>query len=93
MPYRSRRRTRGGRFRFRLPLKKMLRWGSKANRFLKKNKVLSTLGAVYGNSGMRGSNAIKQGAPIASQFGYGRRRVRRRRRRGGALRAAGGMCR
>lgn len=63
-----------------------------ANRFLKHTKLLSSLGSVYGLTGMPGSKGVAGAAGIARSMGYGRkRRYKRktRRKRGGSLRLAG----
>ena len=64
-------------------------WG-KAKNFLKKTKLLSTVGNAIAPAlpGIWGS-AARAGVNYAKSQGYGRRRRIHRRRKGGALRAAG----
>ena len=64
-------------------------WLKKAGAWLRKSKLLSTVGSIYAKTGLPGSQFVGKAAGIAGQLGYGRRR--RRRRCGGALRRAGGM--
>ena len=68
-------------------------WG-KAKKFLKKTKLLSTVGNALAPalSGTLGSIA-RAGTNYAKSQGYGRRRRIRRRRKGGALRPAGSLKR
>ena len=72
--------------------KKIKAWISKANNFLKKTKLISKLGSAYGKSNLPYADIVKQGASVASQLGYGRRRSHRK-MKGGALRLAGGGLR
>lgn len=59
----------------------------KANRWLRKTKVLSTVGKALGAAGVP---HVGKYAGMAGKLGYGRRRrVVRRRRRGRGLRLAG----
>jgi len=65
-------------------------WG-KAKKFLKKTKLLSTVGnalAPMAGPGILGK-AARGAVNFAKSQGYGRRRRIRRRRKGGALRPAG----
>ena len=65
---------------------KIMGWLGKINDFLKKSKVMSTLGPLFGAT----NPYAKAGLSLAKQSGYGRKRVVRRRRRGGSLRPVGG---
>ena len=82
-PVLRRKRMVGGKFGTRLT-----KWLGQINKFLKRHRVLSSLGSIAANP----SNPYAQlGLNIAKQEGYGRRRVvRRRRRRGGSLMPVGG---
>ena len=66
----------------------------KANNWLRKTKVVSRLGGLYGKYGgtlgLPGASTVGQIAGVAGQAGYGRRR---RMRRGTGLRLAGGRRR
>ena len=69
-------------------------WG-KAKKFLKKTKLLSTVGnalAPMAGPGILGK-AARGAVNFAKSQGYGRRRRIRRRRKGGALRPAGSHTR
>lgn len=57
---------------------------SRANNFLKKSGLISSIGTALGNAGIPLAGEI---GSAAQAFGYGRRFSRRR--RGGALRLAG----
>jgi len=82
---RRRRRMRGGSLRSFL---------SGANKFLRKTKLLSTVGSALGSAGVPYIGMAAKGARMAG-YGKKKRMVRRRRRgrpckRGGALRTSGG---
>jgi hypothetical protein len=49
----------------------------KAHSWIKKNKVLSTLGRAYGSTGLPFAQQIGKAGGIAGTLGYGRRRRRR----------------
>lgn len=66
---------------------RLMKWLGQINKFLKRSRVLSSLGSIAADP----SNPYAQlGLNIAKQEGYGRRRVVRRRRRGGSLMPVGG---
>ena len=67
-------------------------WMGKVNDWLKKTKILSTIGSAI--TPMAGSFSPLAGRAIdyIKSKGYGGRRIRRRRRGGGALRPAGSRC-
>ena len=70
--------------------KKMRGWLSSANAFLKRSGLISALGKEYlkGNPSALGN----VGLHLASQLGYGKRRMVRRRRIGGSLAPVGGAA-
>lgn len=61
---------------------------SKAGKFLKDSKLISTVGNALGQAGIPLASQI---GSVAGSLGFGRSMVRRR--RGGALKLAGGMRR
>ena len=85
---RRRRRMRGKGF-----FKNLYNFGKKANRFLRKTKIVSRVGKALGMAGVPYAGKI---ASTAGALGYGkkrRRRVVRRRRRGRGVTLAGGGIR
>ena len=49
----------------------------KANNFLKKTKIISTIGKTYGSTGGPGSATIGRVGNIAGNLGYGKKRRKR----------------
>jgi hypothetical protein len=99
MPSRARRRTskrvypvarrgrRGGKINWGKVWGKVKRFGHKANKFLKKSKLISTAAPLFGPYG-------EAAGAIAGRVGYGKRRmVRRPRRRGRGINTPGGGIR
>jgi len=68
--------------------KRMRGWLSNANDFLKRSGLISALGKEY----LKGKPSAlgNVGLHVASQLGYGKRRMVRRRRVGGSLAPVGG---
>jgi hypothetical protein len=71
---------------------KIKNWLSGANRWLRKNKILSGLAGVYGKTGLPYAKNIGYAGEAGKILGYGKRKVIRRRRRmtGSALAPVGG---
>ena len=68
--------------------KNIMKWLGQVNNFLKRSKILTSLGRTKFGSNNPYANI---GLDVAKQEGYGRRRrVVRRRRMGGSLRPVGG---
>ena len=58
---------------------------SSANSFLKRSRILSSLGTMYSNMGLPYGAQVGLASGVARSMGYGKRRMRR----GGALTPAG----
>jgi len=58
---------------------RLRRWASKANSFLKKTKLLSRVGKLYGMTPLPASGLVSKAARLAGTMGYGRRKTRVRR--------------
>ena len=58
---------------------------SSANSFLKRNKILSSIGTLYSNMGLPFGAQVGMASQVAKAMGYGKRRMRR----GGSLVPAG----
>ena len=58
---------------------------SSANSFLKRSRILSSLGTMYSNMGLPYGAQVGMASTAARAMGYGKRRMRR----GGALTPAG----
>ena len=58
---------------------------SSANSFLKRSKILSSLGTMYSNMGLPYGAQVGMASTAARAMGYGKRRMRR----GGSLVSAG----
>ena len=96
-------RTVGGRKTRRMKGRGIFSWLKGAHAFIRKHKLISRLGGLYGMTGLPGSGPVKTVADVAGTLGYGRsqmmgyskkRRTRssivmRRRNFGGALVPAG----
>jgi len=69
--------------------KNIMKWLGQVNKFLKRSKILTSLGKTKFGSNNPYANI---GLDVARQEGYGRKRrvVRRRRKIGGSLRPVGG---
>ena len=67
--------------------KNIMKWLGQVNNFLKRSKILTSLGKVKFGSNNPYANI---GLDVARQEGYGRKRRVVRRRRGGSLRPVGG---
>ena len=67
--------------------KNIMKWLGQVNNFLKRSKILTSLGRTKFGSNNPYANI---GLDVAKQEGYGRRRRVVRRRRGGSLRPVGG---
>ena len=50
----------------------------KANNFLKKTKIISTLGNAYATTGAPGSSVVGRAGALAGNLGYGKKRKRKR---------------
>ena len=48
----------------------------KANDFLKKTKLISTVGKAYGSTGAPGASTIGRAGAMAGNYGYGKKRKR-----------------
>ena len=70
---------------------KIKNWLSGANRWLRKNKILSGLAGVYGKTGLPFAQNVGYAGEAGKILGYGKKRVRMRRStRGRGLYATGG---
>ena len=67
--------------------KNIMKWLGQVNNFLKRSKILTSLGRTKFGSNNPYANI---GLDVARQEGYGRKRRVVRRRRGGSLRPVGG---
>lgn len=85
---RHRRRVKGGNI-----LRDIISFGKKANRFLKRTKLISNIGKALDKGGVPYAGKIGK---VAGVLGYGKRKrvvIRRRRRKGRGVNPAGGALR